>query len=199
MMDKINSLNQKYSRAREEDKGYDFITGVNMTKETMKTGIDQTVITRISFSSRIQCEQDYREKPRYEQNYRNDSRRGNIRGNLRTNQIFRGQNYKGGYRENYRNGRGRSRSRERQYQGNIRRNDRSSSSRSRSGSRPSINRDRIRCYMCRQYDHFTKDCLMTKIEKEKDQIQQVLNMDEDQTALKALVTDTYDSLNQVGS
>ena len=55
-------------------------------------------------------------------------------------------------------------------------------------------RDRIRCYKCRMYDHFTKDCLTSKIDKEKDQIQQMLNMDEDQTVLKTLVIDTYDSL-----
>ena len=63
--------------------------------------------------------------------------------------------------KNYRNdnfGRGRSRSRDRQYLGNFRRNDRSISSRSRSGSRVSTNRDRIRCYKCRVYDHFAKYC-----------------------------------------
>ena len=55
--------------------------------------------------------------------------------------------------------------------GNIRRNDRSSSSRSRSGSRVITNRDRIRCYKCSEYDHIAKDCLMSKVEKETDQIQ----------------------------
>ena len=54
---------------------------------------------------------------------------------------------------------------------NTRRNDRSSSSRSRSGSRPSTNRDRIRCYKCREYDHFAKDCLTSKLEKETEQMQ----------------------------
>ena len=87
---------------------------------------------------------------------------GNFRGNTRMylNQNFRRQNNRCGYRGNYRNEnyeRGRSRSTERSYSGNIRRNDRSSSnSRSRSGSRVSTNRDRIRCYKCREYDHFTK-------------------------------------------
>ena len=33
-----------------------------------------------------------------------------------------------------------------------------SSSRSRSGSRARTNRDRIRCYNCREYDHFVRDC-----------------------------------------
>ena len=37
--------------------------------------IDRT----ISFSCRIQCEQNYRNRPRYEQNYRNDFRRGNFK------------------------------------------------------------------------------------------------------------------------
>ena len=37
--------------------------------------------------------------------------------------------------------------------------DRSSSNDiSRSGSRASTNRDRIRCYACREYDHFVRDC-----------------------------------------
>ena len=85
-----------------------------------------------------------------------------------------GQNYKGGYRGSYRNDnydRDRCRSRERQCQSNTRKKDRSNSSRSRSGPRVSTNRDRIRCYKCREYNHFAKDCLTSKIEKETDQIQ----------------------------
>ena len=77
---------------------------------------------------------------------------------------------------------------------NTSRNDRSSS-RSRSGLRASRNRHRIRCYKHIEYDHFAKDCLMSKIEKEEEQIQQMYNMDEKQTALKTLAKDTYDSLN----
>ena len=63
----------------------------------------------------------------------------------------------------------------------------------------STNRDKIRCYKCREYDHFTKDCPTTKVEKETNQIQQMFNFDEEQTSLETLVTDTYDSLNHVGS
>ena len=74
-----------------------------------------------------------------------------------------------------------------------------SNSRSRSVSRASTNRDRMRCYECREYDHFTKDCPTNKIEKEMDQIQQMHNMDEEKTSLKALATDTYDSLNRIDS
>ena len=39
----------------------------------------------------------------------------------------------------------------------FRRNDRSSS-RSRSGSRVNTNRDRIRCFKCRDCDYCAKDC-----------------------------------------
>ena len=37
--------------------------------------------------------------------------------------------------------------------------------RSRSGSRASTNRDRIRCYACREYDHFARNCPTSREEK----------------------------------
>ena len=74
-------------------------------------------------------------------------------------------------------GRGRSRCRDRQYSGYFSRSDRSSSSRSRSGLRPSTNRDRIRWFKCREYDHFTKDRPNLQAEKEPAQIQQMYNLD----------------------
>ena len=52
------------------------------------------------------------------------------------------------------------------------RNNRSTSnSRSRSGSTASTNRDRIRCYKCREYDDFTKDCPTSREERELEQLQ----------------------------
>ena len=62
---------------------------------------------------------------------------------------------------------GRHRSRERTFLRNYGNNrDRSfSNSRSRSGSRASTNRDRIRCYNCREYDHFVRDCPNSKEEQ----------------------------------
>ena len=42
----------------------------------------------------------------------------------------------------------------------------SSNSRSRSGSTASTNRDRIRCYNCREYDHFTGDCPTSREERD---------------------------------
>ena len=44
-----------------------------------------------------------------------------------------------------------------------------------------------------------KNCPAYKIEKEIDQMQEMYNMDEEQTSLKALATDTYDSLNRIDS
>ena len=57
--------------------------------------------------------------------------------------------------------------------------------------RASTNRDRIRCLKCRQYDQFTKDRPNLQREKEPEQIQQMYNLDEEQTALKVLATDTH--------
>ena len=56
------------------------------------------------------------------------------------------------------NNRDKNRSRERTFVGNYRRDRSSSNDRSRSGSRTSMKRDRIRCYTCREYDHFERDC-----------------------------------------
>ena len=36
----------------------------------------------------------------------------------------------------------------------------------RSGSRASTNRDRIRCYNCREYDHFATDCPNSREERD---------------------------------
>ena len=55
----------------------------------------------------------------------------------------------------------------------------------------------IRCYKCKEYDHFAKDYPMLKVEKESEQIQQMYNVDEEQTTLKLLATDNYDSLNRI--
>ena len=57
----------------------------------------------------------------------------------------------------------------------------------------------MRCYKCREYNHFTKECQTTKIEKQTDQIQQMFNLEEEQTSVKTLAADTYDSLNHTAS
>ena len=89
------------------------------------------------------------------QNYRHNNFQENTRGYGR-------QNSRGEYRDNRCNNykRSRDRLRERTFSRNYGDNrDRSSNnSRSRSGSRASTNRDRIRCYNCREYDHFARNC-----------------------------------------
>ena len=78
--------------------------------------------------------------------------------------------------------RGRDRPRERPYSriysGNRTRS--ASSSRSRSGSRASSNRDRIRCYNCREYDHFARECPNSREKRDLDQMQQMLNLEEEE-------------------
>ena len=67
------------------------------------------------------------------------------------------------------------------------------------GSRVNINRERNRCYTCREYNHFANDCPTSKEEREIEQIQQMFDLDEEQTSLKPLATDIYDSLNKINS
>ena len=52
--------------------------------------------------------------------------------------------------------------------------------RSRSGSRVSTNRDIIHCYKCREYDHSARDCPTSREEKEIEQLQQMLNLENEQ-------------------
>ena len=68
--------------------------------------------------------------------------------------------------------------RERAFVGNYRRDRSSDSDRSRSGSRTSTNRDRIRCYACREYDYFARDCPNSREERDLEQLQHMLNMEE---------------------
>ena len=113
----------------------------------------------------------------FRRNYRENSRnyeRQNSRGEYR-NVAYRGDNYN----------RGRNRSRERSFSRNYDNNRTRSTgnSRSRPGSRANMNRDRKRCYKCREYDHFARDCPTSKEEREIEQLQQMLNSEEDQTSL----------------
>ena len=108
------------------------------------------------------------------QNYQGNRSRGSFRGNNRQDSRERYRN------ERYSNhsDRNRNRSRERAFAGNYRRDRSSSNDRSRSGSRASTNRDRIRCYVCREYDHFARDCPSSREERDLEQLQHMLNMEE---------------------
>ena len=60
-----------------------------------------------------------------------------------------------------------------------------------------MNQDRIRCYKCREYDHFAKDCPTSREERELEQLQQMFNLEDEQTSLKSLVANTQDGFNRV--
>ena len=115
-------------------------------------------------------------RPRFQQNYRGNNFQENTRG-------YRRQNSRGEYRNDRHDGYNRSRDRSRE--GSLSQNysnnrDRSlSNSRSRSGSRASTNRDIIRCYKCREYHHFAKDCPISREERDLEQLQQMLNLEEE--------------------
>ena len=64
-----------------------------------------------------------------------------------------------------------------------------SCSRSRSGSRASTNRDRSRCFDCREYNHFVRECPTRQACREAEQIQQMFNMDKDQMILQTPLMD----------
>ena len=133
---------------------------------------------RSSSRDRGQFRQD-RGKPRFEQNCRGNHFQDNARGYGR-------QNSRGEYRnDSYRHDgyiRGRDRLRERSFSGNYSSNRvrNASNSRCRSGSRASTNRDKIRCYNCREYDHFAQDCPTSREERDLDQLQQMLNLEEEE-------------------
>ena len=126
---------------------------------------------------------------RSRQNYRHNNFQKNTRGYGR-------QNSRGEYRDNRHNNYNGSkdRLRERTFSRNYGNNrDRSSSnSKSRSGSRASTNRDRIRCYNCREYDHFVRNYPTSREERDLEQLLQKLNMEaEEQTHF---LTNKQDSL-----
>ena len=55
----------------------------------------------------------------------------------------------------------------------------SSNSRSRSESGASTSRGGIRCYACREYDYFVRDSTNSREERNLEQFQQMLNMEEE--------------------
>ena len=143
------NLNPKYIKVEIEVK-------IEVTvREIIRIGIgqiiDQTVETEDN-SGKTEADSDL------SKNYR----RNNFRENSGNYGI---QNSRGEYRNNnYRNDRSRNKSRERLYSRSYdsNRTRSTSSSRSRSGSGASINKDRIRCYKCREYDHLMRDCPTTQ-------------------------------------
>ena len=58
-------------------------------------------------------------------------------------------------------------------------------SRSRSNSRVSTNHDCVRCYRCREYDHFASECPNTLTDEETDAV------DTDPASLQMMMQDYY--------
>ena len=48
-----------------------------------------------------------------------------------------------------------------------------------------MNRDRIHCYVCREYNNFIGDCPISREEKEIGQLQQMLNLGDEQTIISS--------------
>ena len=140
----------------------------------------------------------YRGHMTYNQNvrgrYRNNfNSRGNFGFNTRGSQRYR-NNYNE-YRGNSYRGQGydRNKSRSLDRQDRSRRRDRSmSNGRSRSGLRASTNRDRIRCFKCREYNHFARECPTKQEKREIEQIQQMFNLDDEQTPTQTSLMDIDD-------
>ena len=106
----------------------------------------------------------------------------NMRGNQRYVRQINNNNRRGNFRnQNY----NRNRSRPYKIPNKDRRDGRSFNNCTiRSGSRATANRDRIRYFECREYDHFARDCLNTQANREAEQIQQMFNMDKNKTILQ---------------
>ena len=51
--------------------------------------------------------------------------------------------------------------------------------------------------MCREYDHFARDYPTSREERELEQLQQMLNLEDEQASLKSLVTNTQDNFSGV--
>ena len=58
----------------------------------------------------------------------------------------------------------------------------------------STNRDRIGCFRWREYDYFVRECLTRLENREIEQIQQMFNLDDEQTALQTSLMDTDDEV-----
>ena len=183
--DKIDKLTVKLGRlaAKDNNKKRPFKTQIYQGRgRGQNRGYSQRNYqnrNRLNTRSNSRDRGQFRDRPRFEQNYRGNSFQNTARGYGRQNS--RGEYRNDSYRQDgYDSGRDRPRERphSRMYSGNRARS--ASSSRSRSASRASTDRNRIRCYKCREYDHFASDCPTSREERDLDQLQQMLNLEEEE-------------------
>ena len=60
-----------------------------------------------------------------------------------------------------------------------------------------VQTDRIRCFECREYDHFARECPTRQENRETEQIQQMFSLDNGQTILQTLLIDTEDDVMMI--
>ena len=53
--------------------------------------------------------------------------------------------------------------------------------------------------MCREYDHFVRDCPISKDKREIEQLQQMLRLGDEQTIPKSVITGMQDSFSRTNS
>ena len=109
------------------------------------------------------------------QNYNGNGNRENSRREYRQDSRERYRNERNNSHDRFSD---RNRSRDRNFTRSYGRNRSSDSSRSRSGSRVSTNRDRIRCYECREYDYLARNCPNSRERRDLEHLQHMLNMEE---------------------
>ena len=189
--DKIDKLTVMMNRLVAKD---------SYEKRPFKLQIYKSRGQSMSYNQRGYQNRGGRSDSRSREQYENNRPRQNYRGNnfQRNTRGYGRPNNREEYRDNRHNeyNRVRDRSRERTFSRSYSNNrDRSSSnSRSRSGSQASTNRDRIRCYNCREHDHFVRYCPNSREERDLEQLQQMLNLEvEEQTCL---LTSRQDSPTQ---
>ena len=52
----------------------------------------------------------------------------------------------------------------------------------------------LRCFECKEYEHFTRECPARRENRETEQIQQIFILDEDQTILQTPPMDAGDDI-----
>ena len=134
-------------------------------EEEIKVEIGEVIIIETITDTITEIDQEADGTINRSNNYQTSNREGNTRQNYGQNaqQTFRNRsqsrNRAGNYNNEYMRGRSRDRNNDRPIQSRQSmlshgRNE----SRSTSNSRVSTNHDHVRCYRCREYDHFASEC-----------------------------------------
>ena len=185
---KIDKLTVMMGKLVTEDEGQNRPFRPQVYKFNRGKGQTRCNYDQRRFQDRFRSNNAYRGQPRYGQDYRvriryDSNNRGSYRYSIRGSQRYERSNNNYNRRGNFRSQNyDRTRSRSYERQNRDRRDSRSiSNSRSRSHSKATTNRDRIKCFKCREHNHFVRDCPTKQASRETEQIQQMFNMDKDLT------------------